>query len=276
MSEWLDTSTDYSVQSSVQYVRFLLADPMRFSPSNAKPGMTTTEVVTVLVSENEAISAVFSFVYRHPPLLQQRLTLSSDECEILGKAMVLRKKSCLPFWEALMLSCFGEPRDFRRLLREAAFHQSHKASLQRITRHEVLAGHLGHLINSQPIGHHLSFSSRIELAGIGLGQLPLMDFHCPESAENDRLVSEVCGQLFRHAALIFSSGESYHALGLEPMDEQAFPVFLTRSLLFAPIVDARYVAHQLLEGACALRLSSSTEKPNQPRLKFILENDHKD
>ena len=102
-------------------------------------------------------------------------------------------------------------------------------------------------------------------------QLPLLDFHCPESTENDHLISDVCKQLYRGAALVFSSGESYHTLGLDPLDEQGFRDFLTRSLLFAPIVDARYVAHQLIEGACALRLNSSMEKPNRPRLKFTLE-----
>jgi len=128
------------------------------------------------------------------------------------------------------------------------------------------------MMTEQPVGHHLSFSSRIELAERGTKQLPLLDFHCPESAENDRLVTEVCKQLYRHTTLVFTSGESYHALGLDPLDERGFQDFLTRSLLFAPIVDARYVAHQLLEGACALRLSNSADKPNHPRLKFRLEN----
>lgn len=101
-------------------------------------------------------------------------------------------------------------------------------------------------------------------------QLPLLDFHCPETSENDTLVQQVCKELFQNAALVFSSGESYHALGLHSMDDPTFQKFLARSLLFAPIVDARYVAHQLIEGACALRLSASPVKPNQPKLKFAL------
>jgi hypothetical protein len=156
------------------------------------------------------------------------------------------------------------------LLQEATFHQSHVDSLLRISRDQVLVGRLTELMNTQPAGYHLSFSSKIELGGEETKQLPLLDFHCPESVENDRLVSEVCKQLYRDTTLIFSSGESYHALGLDPLDEHGFRDFLTRSLLFAPIVDARYVAHQLLEGACALRLSNSANKPNRPRLKFTL------
>jgi len=233
--------------------------------------MATAEILNSLVSENETISAIFVFAYRHPPLLQQRGTLTFDENAIIERAQALRSSTLLPFWEALMLSCFGEARDLARLLQEATFHQSHADSLIRISREEVLAGRLADLVDEQPAGYHLSFSSRIELVGEETKQLLLLDFHCPQSSENDHLVSNVCSQLYRGTTMVFTSGQSYHALGVELADEHRFRDFLTRSLLFAPIVDARYVAHQLLEGACALRLSNSVDKPNRPRLTFILE-----
>jgi hypothetical protein len=256
---------------SARFVRFLLFELMNLLLNSACKGMPTAEILTSLVSENQTISAIFVFAYRHPPLLQQRVTLTADENAIIEKAKALRCSSQLPFWEALMLSCFGETRDFTRLLQEAKFHQSHADSLLRISREDVLAGRLAELVDDQPAGNHLSFSSRIELVGEGTKQLPLLDFHCPESTSNDRLVSDVCSQLYRGTAFVFSSGESYHALGVQSVDEYGFRDFLTRSLLFAPIVDARYVAHQLLEGACALRLSNSVDKPNRPRLKLIVE-----
>ena len=233
--------------------------------------MPMAEVLSLLIAENDHVSAVFAFTYRHPPLLQERLVLTPDENAIIGKATELRASSRMPFWEALLLSCFGERRDCTRLLEEALFHQSTRDSLIRISRDEVLDGRLSELSNEQPSGSHLSFSSRIEVDGSEVRNLPLLDFHCPESAENDRLVSDVCRLLFRRKALVLSSGESYHVLGLATLSEDEFREFLTRSLLFAPIVDARYVAHQLLEGACALRLSHSTEKPCRPRLKFTVE-----
>jgi hypothetical protein len=233
--------------------------------------MSTAEILTSLVSENHTISAIFVFAYRHPPLLQQRVILTADENALIEKAKTLRCSTQLPFWEALMLSCFDETRDFTRLLQEAKFHQSHADSLLRISREEVLAGRLEELADDQAAGNHLSVSSKIELVKEGTKQLPLLDFHCPESISNDRLVSDVCSQLYRGKVFIFSSGESYHALGIQPVDEYGFRDFLARSLLFAPIVDARYVAHQLLEGACALRFSNSVDKPNRPRLKLIVE-----
>src|SRR5436309_100728 len=137
----------------------------RLHLTNAKRGMPTADILTLLVSENADIAAIFTFAYTHPALLQQRLMLSRDEEAILAKATALRAASRLPFWEALMLSCFDEQRDVGRLLSEATFHQSHRDSLQRISRDQVLAGRLAELVEAQPKGHHLSFSSIIELNG---------------------------------------------------------------------------------------------------------------
>ena len=247
---------------------------MNLQLTKTSRGMTTAEVLKSLAMENQCIGAIFYFSYSHPTLLQQRLSLTTDEQAILSKAAALRSASKLPFWEALMLSCFGEQRDFTRLLREATFHQSHKKELVRVSRDQVLAGRLDELANTHIPDSHVSISSKLEMADEGHMHLPLMDFHCPESLENDRLLFEVCKDIFRGTALVLSSGESYHAIGLDVLDENTFREFLTRALLFAPIVDARYVAHQMLEGECALRLSSSRSKPNRPRLKFVVTDNH--
>ena len=41
--------------------------------------MPTADILTLLVSENADIAAIFTFAYTHPALLQQRLMLSRDE-----------------------------------------------------------------------------------------------------------------------------------------------------------------------------------------------------
>ena len=243
---------------------------MTLALSNPNPGLATAEVLRMLVAENPSVCSLFIFAYRHPPLLQSRLALTLDEEAIVQKAIFLREETALPFWEALMLSCFNEDRDYSRLLMEATFHHSHRDALQRIARSDVLEGRLTDVVNSE-VGEHLSFSSLIEIMDMGIRHIPLLDFHCPESCTNDRVVSEISRQLFRSPTLLLSSGESYHAFGLQTLDETSLRDFLARSLLFAPIVDARYVAHQLLEGACALRLTCSLTKPSRPRLKFVVD-----
>jgi hypothetical protein len=237
-------------------------------------GTVTSRALEGLVETNLCIGGVFVFSYQHPPLLQQRLDLTLEEKAILEKALVVREKTSLPFWDAIMLSCFDEPRDFRRLLAEATFHQTHRASMSRITRADVLSGRLTNLALTTLPSDVWSFSSLVETSDARFAHLPLLDFHCPETVRNDRLVATVCERLFRSATLVFVSGESYHAIGLELLDEAALRNFLIRSLFFAPIVDRAYVAHQLLEGACALRLNFSATKPNVPTLKFLIGSSH--
>jgi hypothetical protein len=236
--------------------------------SESKP--TTSEVIELLVTENKHISAIFVFSYAQPLLVQERLHLSVEEGAIVESAKDLRSLSGLPFWESLLLSCFNRQKPSSRLISAATFHQSHSHSLTRIPRAEILAGILPELMREQEVGHHLSLSSKVEIGHSETRHLPLLDFHCPESTENDELVKAVCSTLNQDKTLIFSSGKSYHSMSLDLMNDLNFHTFLIRALLFAPIVDSRYVAHQLLEGECALRLTHSKDKPSRPRLKFVV------
>lgn len=243
---------------------------MNLTLKRATIGCSTATALTSLVTDNSRITALYVFAYRHPPLLQSRVVLSANEQVIVEKAISLRTAYSLPFWEAVMLSCFDEKRDYTRLLHEASFHQTHRNALGRISRDEVLDGHVIKLAESQWSSENLSFSSLVELVGQQMEHIPLLDFHCPETPNNDRLVTEVSRRLYGAEVLLFSSGESYHAVGLETLKSEVLREFLTKSLMFAPIVDSRYIAHQLLEGACALRLSCSPEKRNMPRLKLVV------
>lgn len=242
---------------------------MKLSFAGITKGMSSVKVLESLVAQNIKLGAIHAFTYAHAQPLQNRITFSESENVIFSKALRIREKTLLPFWEALMLSCSGEPGDFRRLLRLATFHQQQKSNIIRIERDDVLKGKLDDLIQSLTQGQHLSFSSEIFVTKSERYHLPLLDFHCPESVENDRLVADVCLEIFQTPVLVLSSGASYHAIGTELVDDAGFRAYLIRSLFFAPIVDTRYVAHQMLEGSCALRLSSSIDKPNLPKFKFL-------
>jgi len=242
---------------------------MKLSFDGITKGMSSARALECLVAQNNKLGAIHIFTYFHAPLLQNRIPFSDSENVIFSKAIQLRKKTLLPFWEALMLSCFGEEGDFRRLLKLATFHQNQKSNILRIERDDILKGKLHDLIQSLTQGQHLSFSSEIFITKSERYHLPLLDFHCSESAENDKLITNVCLELFQSPVLVLASGVSYHAIGTELVNDAGLRSYLTRSLFFAPIVDTRYVAHQMLEGACALRLSSSVDKPNLPKFKFL-------
>jgi hypothetical protein len=55
-------------------------------------------------------------------------------------------------------------------------------------------------------------------------------------------------------------------MGWDLLPDESLVRFLGKVLLFAPIVDRAWVAHQLIEGACALRISSRAGYGGPPRL----------
>lgn len=229
-------------------------------------GMHYGEFLTSLIEENREILAINVFPYKCPEMLQNRIAANADEQNIIDSAMRLRSSTRLPFWDALMLSCFGCSGDARRLFVEAMLHQLHQSTLRRIPREEIVSGRLNDMCLQFDSDSQLSFSSKFELQSGDILHLPLVDFNCPVSDQNETVVSEVAHCLLPSGAAIFVSGESYHIVGLELVDLPGLLHILARSILFSPIVDARYVAHQIIEGACALRLSRSNKKPHIPRL----------
>jgi hypothetical protein len=234
-----------------------------------EPGVGNADVITGLVEHLACIKALSVFPYNHPTLLQDRLDLDDIESDILTKGLNLRASTNLPFWDSLLGSCFGRRAGYRRLVEAAQFHQSHRDSFVRVSREDVLSDKLTSMAATVTDTAWSLFSS-IELNDGTKAHFPLMDFHCPESEWNDGLVSVVCRQLFRGTVYVFSSGKSYHAIGSALLDAHGLQRFLARALLFSPIIDGRYVAHQLLEEGCALRLTSSKDKPQVPRLKFAI------
>lgn len=54
------------------------------------------------------------------------------------------------------------------------------------------------------------------------------------------------------------------------LTQPEFEKFLGTALLLAPIVDRAYIAHQLIEGRCALRLTPGGGKSQVPTVVAVL------
>jgi hypothetical protein len=83
----------------------------------------------------------------------------------------------------------------------------------------------------------------------------MLDFRIRPSDENEELAIKVLARLGTPGTLV-NSGNSYHFYGDRLLrGGAALSRFLGGASLFSPFVDQRWVAHQLIEGACALRVS---------------------
>jgi hypothetical protein len=213
------------------------------------------------VRAHDEIDAVFVLSYRGAPLVQARAALQSGDEGIVQRALEFRETTHLPFWDSVMMCMFSSEAPAAASLDAALYHQSQRGAEIALKRGAVLAGALGTLSRDTDPDHSLAISSEVRCADGCRRHLPLLDFHCPVSDRGGDLVLSVARRLLGSGFLLLKGHNSFHLWGLNPVSTDSLIDFLARALLFAPIVDRAYVAHQLLERRCALRISAATDKP---------------
>jgi hypothetical protein len=93
----------------------------------------------------------------------------------------------------------------------------------------------------------------------------MLDFSQAAAARALQLVKGVV-ETIGLTGYILESGRSYHFYGEQLLDDSQWLRFLAESLLFGPVVDRRWVAHQLIESASALRISAGPNGAPIPRV----------
>jgi hypothetical protein len=205
------------------------------------------------------------------PILQARFNLTAREQVVYAKALDLRRRTGISFWDAVLLELAFVP-DAIRLLDAAMMHVPLHGDEKILSWSEISSGGLERACVefSPEDGASLTFLSEVVCTDGSLGHLPMMDFHASKSPANQRLVEAAATRLFPDGSILLDSGESYHAYGRRIISQEAFRRFLGNAILLAPIVDRPYVAHQLIEGRCALRLTQGGGKSQVPVVVAVL------
>ena len=92
----------------------------------------------------------------------------------------------------------------------------------------------------------------------------MLDFRCPHSPQAIIFLKNAMLALGQRKGVLVESPRSYHYYGLELIPEEELNKFLGHALLIAPIVDGRYIAHRLTDGACRLRIGAVRNKGFTP------------
>jgi len=189
---------------------------------------------------------------------------------LFERVRAVRAEYRIPFWTAIMLLVGDESPDIRRAVLESAlFHQS-TAEAGRAMQ-VVLDGDIrnrldGFLSDVRP-GNFLALQSGVEVDSSETAHIPMLDFRWEPSEANLVLTVETVLALGM-GGWIFDSGRSFHFYGDRLLPSaRALSAFLGRALLLMPVVDQRWVAHQLIEGGCALRISSGNSSQITPVLR---------
>jgi len=209
--------------------------------------MNTLEVLSELLKNNPCISALTFCQYPRQKLLQERLSLDQTEKYQFESAIKVRDSLHLPFWDAMMLTYFNIKNPSTQILKSAI---AHNGNCNTFTTRDI--SRVRTLIESDQ-SVSFSFNSKVIFDDDSCRHVFLLDFHIPPSGENLRIVSDVLAVLTLHG-YILESGESYHFIGRDFFSLEDVISLLAKSLLFSPIVDRAWIAHQLLERSCSLRV----------------------
>ncbi len=224
----------------------------------------TIQILFEILNNNSSIDEITFIQYMPTILLQNKINIDASEELYLKDALNIRSKYNLSFWESLLLTFFNKKDYPKRFFKEIKNHHTNFNSFT------FLAKEKNTIIDfyEKNRDEYLALSSKIKMKDNTICHLPMIDFHVPYSETNQDLIEDVLTELALVSGYIINSGQSFHFIGNQLFDDSKYYNFLAQILLFAPVVDKSWVAHQMIEGYCALRL---TKKNNTlPILTKIL------
>lgn len=220
--------------------------------------METLDILEIFLNEHPGVQSLTFCSYPKQVLIQNELALTGATSHFVNSALKIREKYRLPFWDSLMLSFFDKKDVPEELLKRALLHNKN-INKQRISNINIIRN----LIDNNQCDN-ISLNSEIILKNGDIKHFFLIDFHVSQSENNLDTISKVI-RLLQLTGYILDSGQSYHFIS------DRFYVFdemldlLAKSLLYSPLIDRAWIAHQIMERSCSIRVGEK----NSQRPYFI-------
>lgn len=232
-------------------------------------GRPAPEVYSAIIAASSKVREVAVAEYTTPPMIQNRAELSAEEQRLLKVAGQARQAGRLSYLEILLEKSTEVDHAVDGILDAVAYHQRHAKTRRWVSREDVMKGRLIRLCAGVSAGRPLALLSRVRTNSGCSGHIPLLDLHLEKSGRSIRLVAAVATRLLGNRYAILETGRSYHLVGTCLLNEEEARHFLSRAILFSPITDHAYIAHQLLEGESALRITGCGETGDVPTLVAV-------
>ena len=229
-------------------------------------GQDSAWVLEAWLAAHVNVTALHLFRPSPPLPLQERVRLTPSEWDVVERGLELRGRTNLPFWDSVFVSSFASDTAIDGIFEAASFHNTSAAGVERLPVGENTAGRLRMHWGVSPARDYLAVLSTVECADGTRAHIPLLDFHIPPSDHGLDVVRSALKHAKAGNGYILMSGKSYHFYGDDLLDERALLRLLGRCLLFAPVIDRAWVAHQILELSCALRISPKASGGDPPRV----------
>lgn len=234
-------------------------------------GKNSLELIKEIVRSCSEISKVQVVRYSYLSEIQQRVSKNEDLDKVFSQAMGYRSQLKMPFWDACMVTLssgnYSVPINF---IREAGRHDTHRGKETLFERDELLDCRVQAYLNNSK-NQLVCIVSEVILHNDQRLNLPLLDFHCPINKGNHKLVSQICKVLLPEGFAILESDSSYHCYGFSLLSQEDLVQFLAKALFYSPIIDRAYIAHQLLEKRCSLRISGKSDQAALPKIVEVFQ-----
>ncbi|MBN2316506.1 MAG: hypothetical protein JXM79_21440 [Sedimentisphaerales bacterium] len=237
-------------------------------------GKPAPEVYTGVISSLPDVQEMAVAQYSVPPPIQARACLTGEEQQLVARAAKARETTRLSFLEVLLEMSASAHLAIDGILDAVSYHQKHSVNRTWLSRKEVLKGGLLRVCAKPPSSNPLAFLSKVRTGSDSFNQIPLLDFHIEKSKQSLSMVQSIAQRLLDKEYLVLETERSYHVVGLQLLTENQAMLFLSKAILFSPITDHAYIAHQLLEGESALRITSHTNADDVPRLVTVCQREN--
>jgi len=224
-----------------------------------------SEVVERLTSSLPAGSAL---TFRHinaPPRVQRRVAGAEKSEDLIRRARSIRQEEGTPFWHALFLlgedDADGVPID---IVKSALFHQDPANDVSRTLQiDDSLQSSLAAWVGTISGRDAIALDSEVLLADGSSRFIPMIDFSVKSSKLGGDATARACVEALGVPGYLVTSGRSYHFYGEQLVDSAGQLDFWSKALLLTPMVDERWIAHQIRSGRSALRVTPN-EKGDLP------------
>lgn len=253
--------------------------PIDKAPTEISIGLEALTLVAQLpqvlrFERNEVVSALRFKVYGPTPLLEERISKSADPLilNILQQASELRKQwsemtgTQLAFWDSISAVSLLETDS---LIEEAVRHDP-RSITEEVSVESLSLESLQEMSRARSNEFAMGLYSGCRLENGSFAHIPMMDFRGTPSERHLARIKKGLYSIDQTRGVILTSGRSYHFYGFDLLTQQQWFTFMGRCLLLAPLTDSRYIAHRLIEGEAALRLTRSVSKPEIPSVIAFL------
>ncbi len=221
----------------------------------------------LIAAHSEIGTVFFGEPQANPPLLY-RPEFTAEDRQFIERAIERQADQKLTGWECCLVASEDIPEG---VLRGVGYHQEISQSRFSVPAAGLSAEKIGEIAGRERPGRMLSICSQVLLRDGQTKHIPMMDFRCPKTKETLALVLKIVKLFGVGSGCVVETDKSFHFYGWQLLSESGLEQFLGRALLFSPIVDRAWIAHQLIDKCCALRISARGQGGKLPKVVGIVE-----